>query len=538
MFAVKESMPVMNYSTKVISDQAGSVFDPVNNSRIRINVPSSLSMVDLRNSYIQFEMSVKAPSGAGTSAAAGNNTFVMKLGNEQGSEQIFRNMRCYLDNREVENIAHVNILEKFKSAYGEDVSLKGLDATFNHGGFPTNGNPSSFVTNADITQGFMTLNRVPTKQVYRPKCSGLWNYPNGLPLLLLGNLTMEWDLEDSARVLTTRANKLSGVTLAQPAQNAAVTTFTLVAPTQASEPHWNGYGWGDTNAEVQKNCPFTIGNVEIIRGSLTGDVAIEVTREITAVTAPDAGTGNIQITVAGVDLNAAAPNDDFTIEVLFGYSGAGVQDAEKYTYEISKVEFVCRAIELPPQYIQGAMRRVQGEGFQMDIQTYTNYVNNILENVGTQSVLIPNYNSRIKSVLSVPLKNVQTDYFYDRKGKIDNLKDYQAIIGQRREPQRPVSVVNQTSSANAFPPQEHLHELTKALSASGQDVRTLRNFRDNFAMSRSLSYDGSSESLQDKGFRFEFNFNSNVVTPKILYSYVYGLKRIMVSAQSGLEVIS
>ncbi len=357
MFAVQESMPVVNYSTKVISDQAGSVFDPVNNSRIRINVPSSLSMVDLRNSYIQFEMSVKAPSGAGTSAAAGNNTFVMKLGNEQGVEQVFRNMRCYLDNREVENIAHVNILEKFKGVYAEDVSLKGLDATFNHGGFPTNGNPSFFTTDADITTGFMTQNRVPTKQVYRPKCSGLWNYPNGLPLLLLGNLTFEWDLEDSARVLTTAAGRLADVPLQTPAQNAAVTQFVLEAPTQGSEPHWNGFGWGDTNDRVKAKCPFTVGNVVTISGTLDGGAAVSEERVITAV-AQDAGNGNITITVAAVDLNAAAPNDDFTVEVHFGRSGVATEDAEKYTYEISKVEFVTRAIELPLQYVQGAMRRM------------------------------------------------------------------------------------------------------------------------------------------------------------------------------------
>ncbi len=537
MFSVQESMPVVNYSTKVISDQAGSTFDPVNNSRIRINVPSSMSMVDLRNSYIQFKMAVKAPAGAGTSAAAGNNTFVMKLGNGQGAEQVFRNMRCYLDNREVENIAHVNILEKFKSAYAEDVSLKGLDATFNHGGFPTNGNPSFFTTDADITAGTMTQNRVPTKQIYRPKCSGLWNYPNGLPLLILGNLSLEFDLEESARVLTTAAERLDDITVEQPAQNAAVTDFVLVAPTQGSEPHWNGFGWGDTNDQVKKKCPITVGNIVTISGTLTGGADATVEREITAV-AQDAGTGNITITVAAVDLSAAAPNDDFKVEVHFGRSAVGTEDTGKYTYEISEVEMICRAIELPPQYVQGAMRRVQGEGFAMDIQSYTNYVNNILSNVSTQSLLIPNYTNRVKSVLSIPLKNVQTEYFYDRKGKIDNLKDYQAVIGQRREPQRPVSVANQTSSANAFPAQEHLHELTKALSASGQDVRTLRHFRENFAMSRSLSYDGSSETLQEKGFRFEFNYDSNVVDSKVLYSYVYGIKRIAVTAQEGLQVLS
>ena len=535
MFAVKESMPVVNYSTKIISDQAGSVFDPTNNSRIRVTVPASTSMIDLRNSYLQFEMKVNPSTNAGTSAAAGNNTFVMKLGNEQGVEQIFRNFRAYLDNREVENIAHMNILEKFKSAYAEDVSLKGLDAQFNHGGFPSH-NPSFFVTDGDITAGTMTMNRVPTKQVYRPKCSGLWNYPNGIPLLLTGNMTLEWDLAPSAEVLTTRAERLSDIPVEQPNQNAAVTDFVCVAPTQGSEPHWNGFGWGDSNAEVKKNCPLTVGNVITITGTLAGGAAVSEERVITAV-AQDAGTGNITVTVAAVNLNAAAPNDDFKIQVHFGRTGVATEDTSKYTYEISKVELVARVIELPPQYLQADQRRVNGEGFAMDIQCYTSYVNNILANVGTQSILIPNYNSRVKSVMSIPINNAQTDYFYDRKGKIANLKDYQAVIGQRREPQRPVSVQNQTTSANEYPAQEHIHELTKALQASGSDVRTLRHFRENFAMSRSLSYDGSSESLQDKGFRFEFNHNSNVVDAKILYSYVYGFKRIQVSAQNGLEVL-
>ncbi len=531
MFAVKESMPVVNYSTKIISDQAGSVFDPTNNSRIRVKIPASTSMIDLRNSYLQFEMKVNPSTNAGTSAAAGNNTFVMKLGNEQGVEQIFRNFRAYLDNREVENIAHMNILEKFKSAYAEDVSLKGLDAQFNHGGFPSH-NPSFFVTDGDITAGTMTMNRVPTKQVYRPKCSGLWNYPNGIPLLLTGGMVCEWDLEESARVLTTRAERLSNIQLGDEAQG-NVTTFT-VSLVNAAEPHYAGYGWGDTDDKVKQICPITVGNVVTI--TFTDDTgAKSEERVITGVA--QAGDGTITFDVAQVAVGANPVADSFKAQVHFGRTGVATEDTSKYTYEISKVELVTRVIELPPQYLQAAQRRVNGEGFAMDIQCYTNYVNNILSNVGTQSILIPNYNSRVKSVMSIPIKNAQTDYFYNREGQIANLKDYQAVIGQRREPQRPVSVVNQTTSNNQYPPQEHIHELTKALQASGSDVRTLRHFRENFAMSRSLSYDGSSESLQDKGFRFEFNHNSNNVDAKILYSYVYGFKRIQVSAQNGLEVL-
>ena len=531
MFAVKESMPVVNYSTKIISDQAGSVFDPNNNSRIRINVPASNSMIDLRNSYVQFEMKVNASTNAGTSAAAGNNTFVMKLGNEQGVEQVFRNFRAYLDNREVENVAHINILEKFKGVYAEDVSLKGVDATFNHGGFPSH-NPSFFVTDGDITAGTMTMNRTPTKQVYRPKCSGLWNYPNGIPLVLTGNLTLEFDLEESARVLTTAAERLSNIQLGDEAAG-NVTTFTVTL-VSATEPHYAGYGWGDSDAKVKQKCPITVGNVVTVTFTDDGGAKTEE-RVVTAVA--QAGNGTITFDVAAVTVGANPVAGSFKAQVHFGRSGVATTDASKYTYEISKVELVTRVIELPPQYLQAAQRRMGGEGFAMDIQCYTNYVNNVLANVGTQSILIPNYQNRVKSVMSIPIQNAQTDYFYDRTGKVGNLKNYQAVIGQRREPQRPVNMTNQTTSTNEYPSQEHLHELSKALQASGSDVRTLRHFRENFAMSRSLSYDGSSESLAEKGFRFEFNHNSNVVDAKILYSYVYGLKRIQVSAQNGLEVL-
>jgi hypothetical protein len=531
MFSVENSLPVQNYSTKVISDQAGSVFDPVNNSRIRLNVPSSMSMVDLRNSYVQFELALKAPAGAGTSAAAGNNTYIMELSNGQGVEQLFRNFRVYLDNKEVENIAHANTLEQFVAAYTEDVSLKGVDSTFSHNEFGGN-NPSFFQTTADVTAGTMNINTSPTKQIYKPKCSGIWNYPNGLPLLLTGDMTLEWELEESARVLTPKG-KLAA-TMTSPVSGANITNV-VIPPANVV-----GRGWGSTTAEVTERCPYAQGNIIQITGTVNG-AAFAANREITGVTV-DMGAAGITLTVAPYDTSAGAVTGTWTATSLFGKSsvdggGNAVDDTNFYTYEVSKVELVTRVIELPPQYVQAATRRVNSEGFAMDIQSWTNYINNVLTNVSTQSVLIPNYNQRVKSVLSIPVNATQTDYQYDRKGQLANLKNYQCVIGQRREPQRPVDLQNTSNTTNKYPSQEHLHELVKALSASGKDVRTLRHFRENFALCRSLSYDGSSESLAEKGIRFEFEHLSSVVTAKVLYSYVYSIRRIQVTAQEGLQVL-
>lgn len=533
MFSVQNSLPVSNYSTKVISDQAGSVFDPVNNSRIRINVPSSMSMIDLRNSYVQFEMQLKAPAGAGTSVAVGNNTYIMEFGNGQGCEQIFRNFRANLDGREVENVAHVNVLEQFKQAYSKDVSLKGVDATFSHGGFPGN-NASYFQTTADTSAGTMNINTQPTKQIYKPRCSGLWNYPNGLPLLITGDLTLEWDLEESSKVLKPRG--AMSATMSSPASGAAITTI-IIPPVNILT---YSKGWGTTTEEVKQNNPYALGNIVELSGGSVNGVDVTYTREITACVV-DMGAAGITLTVAAMDTSAGVIAGVWTATSKFGYSAvaanAAVLDTSKYTYEVRKVELVTRVMELPPQYIQSASRKINSEGFAMDIECWTNYINNILANVSTQSILIPNYNNRIKSVLAIPLTGAQTDYQYDRRGQFGNIKNYQAVIGERREPQRPVDIQNTTGTTNKYPSQEHLHELTKALSSSGMDVRTLRNFRENFALCRSLSFDGSSESLADKGIRFEFEHLSSVVPAKVLYSYVYGIKRIQVSAQNGLEVI-
>lgn len=272
-------------------------------------------------------------------------------------------------------------------------------------------------------------------------------------------------------------------------------------------------------------------------------------RKVTALSSDASGRVKIQLDTAIGGLGAAVAATHITIKSMFGYNavngvavstdaGAAVQDTDAYTYEISKVEYVCRVLELPPSYVAGAMRRVASDGgFQMDITSWTNYVDNVLENVSTQSHFIPDYSTRVRSIITIPVPGTQTEYFTNRRGYVGNLATMQAVVGQRREPQRPCSLRNWTSSDAEYPAQEYLHECVKAISATGQSMRTLRDFRDNFALCRSLSYEGSSESLAEKGFRWETTHLSSTVSPKTLYSFVFGIRRIMVTQEGGLQVM-
>lgn len=250
MFSAESKLPISNYSTVVISDAAGTTFDPLSNSRVRINIPSRLGMVDMANSYMQFDMRVKPPAGSGSAAAAGSNTYMMKLSNDQGAEQVMRNLRVSLDQREVENLAHYNIISQFKDTYGEDVSARGVNSTFDHSAFPTAGNPSYFVESYDAETGFMVTNNIATKQLVRPKCSGLLNHPVGLPLMLLGNMAVEMDLETSASVLTPIGSGIASAVACEDVTSTAAGEIggagVEIQPTlvQAADPKYAGYQLG------------------------------------------------------------------------------------------------------------------------------------------------------------------------------------------------------------------------------------------------------------------------------------------------------
>ena len=171
----------------------------------------------------------------------------------------------------------------------------------------------------------------------------------------------------------------------------------------------------------------------------------------------------------------------------------------------------------------------------MDIPTYSSYLGTLQAAINRQTINIPTFSSRVKSVLSVPVQAAQLDYGHSRRGALDNIRNYQAQIGSRREPSRAVDLTNTTLSTSQYASQEYLHELKKLLHANGVGVRSLRFHRENFAMCRSLSAMGGSEDLSDKGFRYDIEYNA-APTAKNVFSFVYHLKRIMVTP-AGLQVM-
>ena len=283
---------------------------------------------------------------------------------------------------------------------------------------------------------------------------------------------------------------------------------------------------------------YAVGNCFELIGTKADASVVKRYFDITTPTALNAGSGKLEIT-SDKFVNGYLPNSDaftsVTIQPMFNRTYVNTTTLptpitiEQWKYEVSNVEFVCRSIEMPPPYLNALQRRIQGEGLVMDCPTYSMYLSNIQSSLIRQSLLVPCYSSRVKGVLSVPLLSAQENYQYDRQGKVDGLREYQAKIGSRVEPQRPVDITNWTTdTTHQFHAQEHIQELTKTLNAVGIGERSLARWRDNFVFGRRLGAMGGSEDLSEKGFRWEITYNDGNNKAKNVYNFVSMVKRLQI----------
>lgn len=524
MLKVSNSIPISNYSQVVISDNSGAVFKPKTNSRVRVNLPTTLGMIDFHSSYFQFNTRVLKNGTQGNT-----NTYKCGFGNRQGAEQIVRDLIIRVDGKPLETITNYNVLDKARRDYAHDLTLNNLDALYSHATLQPD-NPSYSVQAWNTITETYTYNNISTKNQMQLDLSGLLSMKTGFPIVATGNVELEFILEDAENVLTPQ-HKMTPVSVIQVVSGTAGaigkigTTLTLTNVAGVE---------GFTNTDN----PYAKGNVMELKATETGQATQTRYFNITGVTTIN-GSGKIVIT--STELNGANFLQDnktyatCSVRPMFNTTFVNKDTAptpitiKEWDYEVTNVEFVCRSIEMPPPYLNALQRRIQGEGLVMDCPTYSMYLSNIQANLIRQSLLVPCYSSRVKGVLSIPLLSAQTNYEFDRQGKVDTLREYQAKIGSRVEPQRPVDLTNWTTdTTHQYHAQEHIQELTKTLNAVGIGERSLARWRDNFVFGRRLGAMGGSEDLSEKGFRWEVTYNTNTNKAKNVYNFVSMVKRLQI----------
>ena len=553
MLAASNAMPIANHSAVVISEASGAVFRPGVNGRIRIRLPPSLGMLDMKSSYLQFQLQVIPPASSQAAVAANRrDCYNMGLAEGQGVEQLFRDVRILMDGRPIEELSNYPTLAKAKRDFCQDAAQDVLDSTFDKALSQAVGS-GPFCQTYQVTPAQQATYQPATKAICKLDCSGVLSMPTGLPIVATGAIDIELDLADAADVLCP-SGRTQNIPFAatDDGANGGFAIFTVAASSVFDNGATAGFtqdGYGGANiAAAIARTPFAIGNTVRFgaiapqdqsvsapagaQGLITAVAAAGTTIQITIATAVAAGIGTAGQTFSGAFSMAVGTIED-------GAGNFGV-NANQYTYQITQPEYVVRAVEMPPPYVASLQKRIQSQQLQLDIPTYSSYLSTIQGGVTQQAISVPAFQSRVQSIITIPQPSAQVPYAPSRDGQWDSLRSYQHMIGSRREPSRPVDTRNTTQASadgvlRAYPSQEHIAEMTKAFEAAGHRVRSLRKHADNCVIGRSLSAMGGSEDLSEQGYRLEVIYAA-APTAKNARTYVYHLTRVNVSP-AGLEIL-
>ena len=590
-------MPIENYSIVQPSTQQRQFTE---NNICRFSIPfNSLPFFDPHNSYLQLLMESDATS---------------KLELNGDASVLIKYLRLSVNGVVLEEIDEYNQLARLYNVYGHDESSRAHSAVFTNdsaeGGTPgLMGNQGAGVAAvpADNTAPMNTPNAPlavangvkKVKMVVPLSCCGLFSNLEVVPLMALGNnLDVEIRFAPNSEVVklyNRQAPQLNG-------EEGNVHDFKTIIPVTAkviADDDNVITGGGGTHAKYTLTMPYkgfsSTGDIPLMAGECVelvtaigaqgadgqsadtilatdggANVRIDGVFKVVSIArlATQAVTDNpnqLEIVLTTTDgLNAVLADGGGTVIALKKgrptnfVAGDPVEVAPTITtIQYSNVELFMQKVMPPAPYVEQLKKQLASpSGFQMDIHTWTTYKSTLLVGVKSQTIEIPAYQSRAKSILVVPrvgqqtpalpasMDNVITDDAtparprYDFRGKHAGLADYQFQVNNGlRAPTRPVDlrVMNGTFGHLAA---EHLIQITQALGSSNIGVKSIKEAKDDFIMGRQLSKYGGTTNLNSAA-RVYINYTDDTQPlPKLQpVTFVNHINRVAVNA-SGLQVFN
>ena len=602
MYQPSSNMPIENFSIVQPSTQQRQFTE---NNICRFSIPfNSLPFFDPHNSYLQLLMESDATS---------------KLELNGDASVLIKYLRLSVNGVVLEEIDEYNQLARLYNVYGHDESSRAHSAVFTNDS-AEGGTPGLMGNQSGGDAVVATANTMPmntpnaplpvangvkkVKMIVPLSCCGLFSNLEVVPLMALGdNLDVEIRFAPNSEVVklyNRQASQLNG-------EEGNVGNFKTIIPVTAKTLADNENvitGNAGANATYTITMPY--------KGfSSTGDIPLQVGECVSLLTAigvqnekgvsadtdlvTDGAGGNIGAVVKVVSIArlATAADTDAPNQLVLKIAttdgansllanGGGTVIALKKVrptnataddfppliaptitkIQYSNVELFMQKVMPPAAYVEQLKKQLASpSGFQMDIHTWTTYKSTLLVGVSNQTIEIPAYQSRAKSVLVVPrvgqqtpalpasMDNVITDDAvaarprYDFRGKHAGLADYQFQVNNGlRVPTRPVNLEVMNGSFNHLSA-EHLIQITQALGSSNIGVKSIKSAKDDFIMGRQLSKYGGTTNL-NSAMRVYVNYTAAAdpaqTEPKAKLqpiTFVNHINRIAVNA-SGLQVFN
>ncbi len=558
--------------------------------KVQIFVDPSTKFMDGRETYLQFNVKLKLPSGATPT----------RLQLDKCTSTLIKNIRIYDGSRGqlLEEISDYASYVSVKYDYDKDKTSENMRAlvegcavhqpenrgdqgTTKTGMANTTTNPYFKKTSGNQTTTFSDSDFLNAK-LSLPLHTGIFSDSVSIfPIMMTNGLYIEIDLNEAEYVVKqldsvlrdtrTQLNpffhSLNGSTVPNNWNNGSEADTFYVAST-------NNLSGADRVAKF----PFVVGEtINFCRatnnGSKSNLSATATIDQINLSATANGGEGLIEVVLDAPTTNATGQALGSLDYVLYS---TAVADATSYdaSYEISNVNLVVSQVILDPQYEAGMISKVrEGRAIEFDIMSATNYKHSILASDRQTTFQVFAQNSRAKALMVVPQDssvytsselisgsgtyvikgtNYKTDNTTSKDpqdtclastrsaytGICDELSSIQYVMDGKRIPSREISTrkIATKKSLDAF----HLYELEKTLDNSGIRPKSFEAFMTNFIFGRSFSAGGQNgvADLRGKDLSVILRYQTAVAPtkPKLFNSYIFHIRRLVIR-DGSVEVI-
>lgn len=594
------------------------------NAIVRFDIPRNAGFVDLANSYVSMEIEL---TNANNTAADQARQPMTQLDRITGGSSLISQMTIRSEGRVIEELRNYNTYAHLhynatltEGAMNRRSKLEGCAPSY----MPQD-NPY-FTDNQVLTPspvssagGLGNANacyKPVRRKVLVPLLGGMFSNPRSHPSMVMP-LEVELILEPALRALRVASkgdNQIFNRCIDLPDDSAgAPASFARRHIALRERSEFNALGGATAAATVPSNlvqpvegenqlnkvnnCWWRVGQKICVKGdgemvnapTYNAEIAGCVIATITAVrlgsdTNAVVAERNCIILETDVDLNGggAAPGTNVEVHQLNPLTGALLSDQGSALYTVHNPQLVVQKVIPPPAVVQQISSAIARGEYNVDIISYTNVDNAIPATQTTSTNIISSELSRVKSILSVPTSQSDTDDLRNSnviQGQYLNATNYQYQIDNKLQPDRRVDLVREqfptvvtTPFDNTLKPYRwgshtggfHRYETEKALRSAninlknltfitknpyntsvvagggtGTDVGGITNNAVNAAdwlVGRALGAGvGTSENLVGKSVILYLNYNANSNMVKLLKNFLIHIRTISVSME-GISV--
>ena len=628
MFKPKSDAIQIGQDSFKIPARNGTAFS--SNAIVRFDLPRNAGFVDLANSYVECEVELVNPNNTN---AQNVRQPQLQLDRVCGGQSLISQLTIRSEGRVLEELRNYNTFAHLhynathtEGAMNRRSKLEGCAPSY----MPQD-NP--FTTANQIVQSVPASNagglgnanqcwKPLRRKLLLPLLGGLFTNPRSHPAMVMP-LEVELILEDALRCMRVSSkgdNQIHAHALDVP-NTATAANFANRHIVLANRAEYNAIGGAAAAATVPanavepvegedqlnkiNNCPWRVGqqvavttnvgatnpptwNTDVPLGVATTITAIRLGSDTNAVAADrnciiievaDDIVGNAAGIVNGVELHALHPT---TNALLSQAAGVTPGDAGAAGYTMFNPRLVCQKVIPPPAVVSQISSAIAKGQYNVDIVSYLNVDNAIPATQTTSTNIISADLSRVKSILSVPTTQANTDDLTNSnvlQGQYLQATEYQYQIDNKLQPDRRVNLVKEqfpivvaTPFDNTLKPYRwgshttafHRYELEKALRSSNINLKNLTFITKNpyqltapalgnyttaiggvnnnainagdWLVGRSLGAGvGTSENLVGKSVLLYLNYNAGSNMVKLLKNFLIHVRTLSISME-GVSV--